>query len=201
MKMNPPTPPSDPDATEVAGPSPDTVSGSRRRHLGWYAAVAAGAALAGGGWAWWRTHPFAEATDASRAFWDLSFDTPAQSTLSMASFKGKPLLLNFWATWCPPCIAELPLLDAFYRENAANGWQVMGIAVDQPSAVRTFMEKTPLTFPVAMAGLGGTELSRSLGNLGGGLPFTVLFAADGRILHRKIGQLTPENLRQWSQLI
>ena len=77
----------------------------------------------------------------------------------------------------------------------------MGIAVDQPSAVRPFMEKTPLTFPVAMAGLGGTELSRSLGNLGGGLPFTVLFAADGRILHRKIGQLTPENLRQWSQLI
>ncbi|HAU57544.1 MAG TPA: alkyl hydroperoxide reductase [Comamonadaceae bacterium] len=119
----------------------------------------------------------------------------------MASFKGKPLLLNFWATWCPPCIAELPLLNTFYRENAANGWQVMGIAVDQPSAVRAFMEKTPLDFPVAMAGLGGTELSRSLGNLGGGLPFTVLFAADGRILHRKIGQLTPENLRQWSRLV
>jgi hypothetical protein len=52
-----------------------------------------------------------------------------------------------------------------------------------------------------MAGLGGTDLSRSLGNLGGGLPFTVLFGADGRILHRKIGQVTPENLRQWSRLI
>ncbi len=199
MNTNPSLPPGD-SAAQASEVAPDAVSGSRRRYLGWYAGVAAGAALAGGGWAWWRTHPFAEDTESSRAFWDRSFDTPAETTLSMASFKGKPLLLNFWATWCPPCIAELPLLNAFYRENAANGWQVMGIAVDQPSAVRAFMEKMPLDFPVAMAGLGGTDLSRSLGNLGGGLPFTVLFAADGRILHRKIGQLTPENLRQWSQL-
>ena len=201
MNMNLPSPPGESGTPQGSETPSDAVSGSRRRYLGWYAAVAAGAALAGAGWAWWRTHPFAEESDASRAFWDRSFESPNQSTVAMASFKGKPLLLNFWATWCPPCIAELPLLNTFYRENAANGWQVMGIAVDQPSAVRAFMEKTPLDFPVAMAGLGGTELSRSLGNLGGGLPFTVLFAADGRILHRKIGQLTPENLRQWSRLV
>ena len=200
MNTNLPHPPTESDGEGVSEPSAEATPASRRRFLGWSAAVAASAAAAGAGWAWWRTHPFAEETQASRDFWERSFDTPAQSALSMASFKGKPLLLNFWATWCPPCIAELPLLNAFYRENAANGWQVMGIAVDQPSAVRAFMEKLPLDFPVPMAGLGGTDLSRSLGNLGGGLPFTVLFAADGRILHRKIGQLTPENLRQWSQL-
>ncbi len=120
-------------------------------------------------------------------------------TWRLSELRGRPVIVNFWATWCPPCIAELPLLNTFYRENVDKGWQVLGIAVDQPSAVRTFLGKLPLEFPVAMAGLQGTELSRSLGNLGGGLPFTVLFAADGRILHRKIGQVTPENLRQWLQ--
>lgn len=199
MKPNPLHPSGDSGQVPADSPLADDAVVSRRRYLGWSAAVAASAAAAGAGWAWWRTQPMAEETDAIRAFWEQSFDTPTQETLAMASFKGKPLLLNFWATWCPPCIAELPLLNTFYRENVDKGWQVLGIAVDQPSAVRTFLGKLPLEFPVAMAGLQGTELSRSLGNLGGGLPFTVLFAADGRILLRKIGQVTPENLRQWLQ--
>lgn len=197
MITNKPNPSDAEGANSAAGLS---VQGVRRRHWGLYAAVATAAATAGGGWAWWRTHPFAEDSDASRSFWDRSFETPDGATLQMQSFRGKPLLLNFWATWCPPCIAELPLLNGFFRENAAKNWQVVGIAIDQPSAVRGFLGRTPVDFPVAMAGLGGTELTRSLGNLAGGLPFTVLFAADGRILHRKMGQVSPDNLRQWAGL-
>jgi len=92
----------------------------------------------------------------------------------------------------------LPLLDDFYRINKAKGWQVVGLAIDQPSAVRGFLRKTPLTFAVGLAGLGGSELSRSLGNLSGSLPFSVVLGAGGEVLHRKMGSLTAAELALWA---
>ena len=118
----------------------------------------------------------------------------------MNSFRGKLLLVNFWATWCPPCVEELPLLDFFYQENKTKNVQIVGLAVDQPSAVRTWLRTRPLNFPVGMAGLGGTELSKSLGNVSGGLPFSVVFGTSGQPLHRKIGKVLPEELARWTQL-
>lgn len=178
--------------------SPPSLPPGRRRFL--YASVAAAAAACGAGWAWWKFQPHDAEQGAEQALWTQSFQTPDGAALAMQSFQGKPLLLNFWATWCPPCIAELPLLDGFFRENSAKGWQVVGLAVDQPSAVRTFLGRAPVNFPVGMAGLGGTDLARSLGNLTGGLPFTVLFGADGRVLHRKMGQITEQDLQKWAGL-
>ena len=89
------------------------------------------------------------------------------------------------------------MIEAFWREHAAKGLQVVGLAIDQPSAVRRFLERQPLSFPVALAGLGGTELSKSLGNATGSLPFSLFFAADGRISSKKLGQLTREDLQGW----
>ena len=175
-----------------------------RRHM-LYGGVAAAAALAGAGAAWWKFEPrhavdAAPVTSAADAFWRLSFDTPAGTPLPMSGFRGKLLLVNFWATWCPPCVEELPLLDFFYQENKDKNLQVVGLAVDQPSAVRTWLQTRPLNFPVGMAGLEGTELSKSLGNRSGSLPFTVVFSPAGLLLHRKIGKVTPEDLVQWTQL-
>ena len=167
-------------------------------------AAAASAGLAGVGTAWLRHEPQKLTTGQTNAvedaLWAMSFDTPDGQPQPMSNFRGKPLLLNFWATWCPPCIEELPLLDAFYQEQKVYSWQVLGLAVDQPSAVRKWLRAKPLSFEVGMAGLGGTELSKSMGNLSGGLPFTVVFGASGALLHRKTGKVSKEDLAQWQQL-
>lgn len=169
----------------------------RRRFL--YAGVAGASLLAGAGAAWWKWSQSDDPRDAA-AIWPLEFETPSGARLAMRSLQGKPLLLNFWATWCPPCIEELPLLDSFYRQNASNGWQVVGLAIDQPSSVRTFLARTPISFPVGLAGLGGTELAKTLGNLTGGLPFTVVVGASGGVLQRKMGRVTPADLEQWNRV-
>jgi thiol-disulfide isomerase/thioredoxin len=133
-------------------------------------------------------------------FWDLKFDTPNGSNLAMASLRGKPLVVNFWATWCPPCVEELPLINSFFRENSTKSWQVLGIAVDNLVPVKNFLAKTPVDFPVGLAGMAGVALSQSFGNLSGGLPFTVVIGAGGAILQRKIGKIGLDDLRAWASL-
>ena len=91
-------------------------------------------------------------------------------------------------------------MSDFYRENKAKGWQVLGLAVDQPVPVKRFLLQSPVAFPVAMAGAGGLDVARSLGNLSGGLPFTVVLGSDGSIAHRKMGKVTPDDLRAWALL-
>lgn len=177
------------------------VGGSTRRS--WVLGAVAGvAALSGAGVAWWRHSPRTMAPSAEDAVWLLDFALPSEGPrLAMDSFRGKPLVLNFWATWCPPCVEELPLLSHFYTENAAKGWQVLGLAVDQATPVQRFLGKTPVSFPVALAGVPGMEMGKLLGNQSGGLPFTVVFGVDGKVAHRKIGQISTEDLRQWVALV
>lgn len=159
--------------------------------------VGAAAALAGVGLAsrHWQAKP--AAAQAVTNFWSLSFDRPDGGVLALSELMGRPLLLNFWATWCPPCVEELPMLDVFWREHASKSVQVLGLAVDQPSAVRRFLARQPLGFPIALAGFEGTELARSLGNQAGGLPFSVFFSADGAISKQKLGQVSPRDLSSW----
>lgn len=183
------------DATHTAA----VVSPARRRWL--YAGVALAATGGGAVMAWRHLQPHAQEPGPEANLWGQSFASLEGAPLAMAAFRGRPLLLNFWATWCPPCIEELPLLNRFYGERRAQGWQVLGVAVDQPPAVRKFLEKLPLAYPVAIATSGGMQLGRALGNLQGGLPFTVVFGAEGRIRHRKIGQVQAEDLSRWADTV
>ncbi len=175
------------------------VNPGRRRLL--YAGVAAAAALGGAALAWRRLALDDPSPGVEQAFWAQEFDTPeGGARLALRNFAGRPLLLNFWATWCPPCVAELPLLNTFYREHRNAGWQVVGLAIDQPAAVQRFLQRQPLDFPIGLAAQGGTEWARALGNLAGGLPFTVVFDAAGKVRNRKIGAASDAELQQWAAL-
>lgn len=168
---------------------------NRRLLLG---ATAASAALLGVGAALWRNQaPVGLPTvEPVAGFWALHWDTPQNGRLAMQSFQGRPLLLNFWATWCAPCVEELPLINDFYRQNKTNGWQVLGLAIDKLAAVQSFLQKMPLDFPVGMAGLEGADLGHGLGNVAGGLPFSVILGANGAVLHRKMGRLHADDLNR-----
>ena len=92
------------------------------------------------------------------------------------------------------------MLDAFYKQNTAKGWQMVGLAIDQPSSVRKFLDKTAVSYPIGLAGFGGTELTKALGNTAGALPFSVLFDKDGKVRQRRMGRLSEADLQAWSGL-
>jgi thiol-disulfide isomerase/thioredoxin len=157
--------------------------------------VGAAAAAAGVGWSLRRTP--ADGADVV-ALWASRFATPGGGELVMESLRGRPLVLNFWATWCPPCLQEMPELDRFQRELAGRGWQVVGLAVDGPTPVREYLQRMPVSFQIGLAGFEGTDLSRRLGNDTGALPFTAVFDHHGRLVRRKLGQTSFDELAAWA---
>ncbi len=179
---------------QMNAPVVDESQGKAGRRNWLLTSVGAAAVLAGAGFGWWRVQPHGSVGDEVPQLWGLNFDKPDGGELSMAAFRGKPLIVNFWATWCPPCVEELPMLERFFQQNVSNGWQVIGLAIDQPSAVSKFLQRMPLTFPIGLAGMEGTDLGKSLGNLTGGLPFTVMVGPDGGVIKRKMGKLEPADL-------
>ena len=128
---------------------------------------------------------------------DVTFTSITGEKITTQSLRGKVVMVNFWATWCPPCIEELPLIDAFYVANQSKSLQVLGLAVDQPSMVRRYLGQKPLNFPIGLAGYSGTALGQSLGNQQNVLPYSLLFDANGMLLKQKAGKLEQSDLDAW----
>lgn len=116
-------------------------------------------------------------------------------TEALSRFRGKALLVNFWAPWCAPCVKEMPELSALQAQAAGKKVQIIGIGIDSPSNIAQFSKKTKITYPLYVAGMGGTDLARQFGNAAGGLPFTVLIGADGQVKKTYLGGLKFDQLR------
>ncbi|QOW20720.1 TlpA family protein disulfide reductase [Lysobacter ciconiae] len=110
---------------------------------------------------------------------------------------GRPQLINLWASWCGPCIEEMPELDRFAGKQGADGVQVVGIALDDADAVRAFLERVPVRYPILIDAAGPADAGVQLGNVKGVLPYTVLLDAQGRLLKQKIGPFRDGEIDAW----
>jgi len=113
----------------------------------------------------------------------------------LGQWKGKPLLVNFWASWCAPCVQEMPELSELAARDGGKHFNVIGIGIDSPANLNEFVKKTKVSYPLYVGGMSGTDLSRELGNTHGGLPFTVLIGPDGQVRKTYLGRLKFDELR------
>ncbi|MDB5888424.1 MAG: thioredoxin [Rhodocyclales bacterium] len=114
-------------------------------------------------------------------------------TLAFSQWRGKPLVVNFWATWCPPCREEMPLLDRTAR--AQPGVQFVGISVDDKEHVTAFRKTNPTSYPLPITGMDISALAADLGNKAMALPFTAFVSADGKLVAVKLGALKEAELK------
>ena len=114
----------------------------------------------------------------------------------LIDWTGRALLCNFWATWCAPCREEIPLLVAAKQKSPSSRVELVGIAIDSVDKIREFSANYKINYPVLVGDGGTIALLRSLGNRGGGLPYTLALDANGAILQRHLGALTEGDLRQ-----
>jgi len=129
------------------------------------------------------------------ALYAQSMNDAAGAPQQLSQWKGKAVVLNFWAPWCGPCVQEMPELVALSKELTAKNVGVVGIGIDSPTNIAQFTDKYKISYPVYVAGMSGTDLSRQFGNTNGGLPFTVLIGADGKVRKTYLGRIKFDELR------
>lgn len=154
----------------------------------------AGVALAAG----WFFNPAGRSPqlppEADRVLMQVSMPDLAGQQQAMAQWKGKVVLVNFWATWCAPCREEIPLLVKKQAELGASGLQVVGIAVDQADKVKAFAAEMGINYPVLVGDMEALDLGRAVGNELGGLPYTLVVDRDGRIARTELGTLSEDKI-------
>lgn len=169
------------------------MSGRAALAIGVLCVVSAAAGF--GAFRWWQARTVAEAPAELRP--DLEFRDLDGQPHRLSEWDGKLLLLNFWATWCTPCLKEIPLLVQAQAQYGPRGLQIVGLAMDQAEPVRRFQQRLAINYPLM---LGEADIILAMDQLGdqlGAFPFSVLIAPDGRILDRASGDLDHEELQAW----
>lgn len=168
-----------------------------RKQTWWVAAAVASIALATGLSLAVRHYSTTGAGMSAEAFFARTFNDLDGQPVEMARWKDRIVVVNFWATWCPPCVEEMPDLQRAHDEYADRGVTVVGLGIDSPAALQRFRDQHGLSLPLFAAGAAGSELGRTLGNPSGALPYTILVDRNGRIVRSHLGQIQPAELRRW----
>jgi peroxiredoxin len=124
----------------------------------------------------------------------LSLPDPAGRLQSITQWRGKVVVLNFWATWCTPCREEVPGLVRIQRRFASNGLQIVGIAIDSTVKVQNFAHEFDINYPLMIGEIDLIEITRQLGNKASGLPFTIILDRSGKIANVHLGRISEEEL-------
>lgn len=133
-------------------------------------------------------------TREAATLWEVRMPDPAGKTQDFAQWRGKVLVVNFWAPWCPPCRKEMPGFVTLQQKYAARGVQFVGIALDEPDNVKQFLREFEPNYPILLGGEPGYQLSYDLGNNSDSLPYTVVLDRQGQVALRKVGYLEEERL-------
>jgi thiol-disulfide isomerase/thioredoxin len=160
------------------------------------AGVAALALAAGLGLATWLRQPDPAQPGAAETLLATPLPDLQNQTQTLAQHQGKVLIVNFWATWCPPCREEVPVFVAAQTKFGSKGLQFVGIALDNPQQVASFVQEYGINYPVLIGGINESETLRKLGNPGGGLPYTLIYDRNGQLQEKIIGGLDQARLER-----
>ena len=164
-----------------------------------FAAVAIGAAALGFFFGQPQIAPQSEASiapDAAAKLADLAVTTPQGQPVSLSQWQGKVRVVNFWATWCPPCREEMPEFSRVQEKLAGKGVQFVGIGIDTPDNIINFQKTNPVSYPLLMGSYDVLKLTVELGNKTSALPFTVILDREGKITHITTGKLSEAELER-----
>ncbi len=127
---------------------------------------------------------------------DLQLPDTSGNLNRLSQWSGKPILLNFWASWCGPCVEEMPALEQIHQDHNKQ-IQIIGIALDDPTAVKKAIESMAITFPILIDTAQGFDSSNRFGNRVGAIPFSVLIDANGKLIDTHRGAMDLAEMRDW----
>lgn len=134
------------------------------------------------------------AREAAEKLISLALPDPSGKPQRLDQWQGKVLVINFWATWCKPCLEEMPMLIKVQKKYASNGIQIVGIALDSAAKVQEFAKMLGVDYPLVIGSLETIEVTRKIGNATGGLPYTVVLNRAGKIVKTRLGGISEAEL-------